>query len=44
VLRPHDARYTFAFELSQRSGHNRAELDRRLGHANEVSWPVSQVV
>ncbi|WP_113702009.1 tyrosine-type recombinase/integrase [Nonomuraea lactucae] len=35
VLRPHDARHTFAFELSQRSGHNRAELERRLGHAND---------
>ncbi|MDP9869887.1 MULTISPECIES: tyrosine-type recombinase/integrase [Streptosporangium] len=34
-LRPHDARHTFAFELSQRSSHNRAELERRLGHAND---------
>ncbi|MFG1967529.1 tyrosine-type recombinase/integrase [Nonomuraea sp. NPDC049028] len=35
VLRPHDARHTFAFQLSQASGHNRAELERRLGHAND---------
>ncbi|WP_433501775.1 tyrosine-type recombinase/integrase (plasmid) [Sphaerimonospora sp. CA-214678] len=35
TLRPHDARHTFAFELSQASGHNRAELERRLGHAND---------
>ncbi|MGP4104701.1 tyrosine-type recombinase/integrase [Nonomuraea sp. KM90] len=34
-LRPHDARHTFAFQLSQASGHNRAELERRLGHAND---------
>lgn len=33
VLLPHDARHTFAFQLSQASGHNRAE--RRLGHAND---------
>lgn len=35
VLRPHDVRHTFAFQLSQASGHNRAELERRLGHAND---------
>ncbi|MEU4223525.1 tyrosine-type recombinase/integrase [Nonomuraea sp. NPDC026600] len=35
TLRPHDARHTFAFALSQASGHNRAELERRLGHAND---------
>ncbi|MFF4621860.1 tyrosine-type recombinase/integrase [Nonomuraea jabiensis] len=35
TLRPHDARHTFAFGLSQASGHNRAELERRLGHAND---------
>ncbi|WP_158088656.1 tyrosine-type recombinase/integrase [Thermoactinospora rubra] len=35
TLRPHDARHTFAFELSQASGHNRAELERRLGHASD---------
>ncbi|MFI6317114.1 tyrosine-type recombinase/integrase [Nonomuraea sp. NPDC050556] len=35
VLRPHDLRHTFAYLLSQASGHNRAELERRLGHANE---------
>ncbi|MCA2230023.1 site-specific integrase [Nonomuraea aurantiaca] len=35
LLRPHDARHTFAFQLSQTSGHNRAELERRLGHAND---------
>ncbi|GAA3845361.1 hypothetical protein GCM10022226_80700 [Sphaerisporangium flaviroseum] len=35
ALRPHDARHTFAFGLSQASGHNRAELERRLGHAND---------
>ncbi len=34
-LRPHDLRHTFAFQLSQNSGHNRAELERRLGHAND---------
>ncbi|WP_084958392.1 hypothetical protein [Thermoactinospora rubra] len=28
-------RHTFAFQLSQSSGHNRAELERRLGHAND---------
>lgn len=32
---PHDLRHTFAFRLSQASGHNRAELERRLGHAND---------
>ncbi|WP_127933486.1 tyrosine-type recombinase/integrase [Nonomuraea polychroma] len=40
VLRPHDARHTFAFQLSQRSGHHRAELERRLGHANDRSLRV----
>jgi site-specific recombinase XerD len=35
MLRPHDLRHTFAFRLSQESGHNRAELERRLGHAND---------
>jgi site-specific recombinase XerD len=35
ALRPHDLRHTFAFQLSQVSGHNRAELERRLGHAND---------
>jgi integrase len=35
TLRPHDLRHTFAFQLSQASGHNRAELERRLGHAND---------
>jgi integrase len=34
-LRPHDLRHSFAFLLSQESGHNRAELERRLGHAND---------
>lgn len=34
-LSPHDARHTFAYRLSKESGHNRAELERRLGHANE---------
>jgi integrase len=34
-LRPHDLRHSFAFQLSQASGHNRAELERRLGHAND---------
>lgn len=34
-LRPHDARHTFAYRLSAASGHNRAELERRLGHAND---------
>jgi integrase len=35
TLRPHDLRHTFAFQLSQASGHNRAELERRLGHATD---------
>jgi site-specific recombinase XerD len=35
VLRPHDLRHTFGYRLSQASGHNRAELERRLGHAND---------
>jgi integrase len=34
-LTPHDGRHTFAYRLSKESGHNRAELERRLGHANE---------
>jgi integrase len=35
TLRPHDGRHTFGYRLSAESGHNRAELERRLGHANE---------
>jgi integrase len=35
TLRPHDLRHTFAYRLSDSSGHNRAELERRLGHAND---------
>ena len=35
VLRPHDLRHTFGYQLSEASGHNRAELERRLGHAND---------
>ena len=35
TLRPHDLRHTFAYRLSATSGHNRAELERRLGHAND---------
>ena len=35
VLRPHDLRHTFGYLLSETSGHNRAELERRLGHAND---------
>jgi integrase len=35
TLRPHDARHTFAYRLAAASGHNRAELERRLGHAND---------
>ncbi|MFC4062625.1 tyrosine-type recombinase/integrase [Planomonospora corallina] len=35
TLRPHDLRHTFAYQLSEASGHNRAELERRLGHAND---------
>ncbi|HEV2636460.1 MAG TPA: tyrosine-type recombinase/integrase [Actinocrinis sp.] len=34
-LTPHDGRHTFAYRLSKQSGHNRTELERRLGHANE---------
>ena len=34
-LRPHDARHTYGYRLSAESGHNRAELERRLGHAND---------
>ena len=34
-LRPHDLRHTFGYRLSEASGHNRAELERRLGHAND---------
>jgi len=33
-LRPHDLRHTFGYRLSEASGHNRAELERRLGHAS----------
>ena len=32
--RTHDLRHTFGYRLSETSGHNRAELERRLGHAN----------
>lgn len=35
ALRPHDLRHTFGYRLSETSGHNRAELERRLGHAND---------
>ncbi|GAA3515414.1 tyrosine recombinase XerC [Streptosporangium album] len=35
TLRPHDLRHTFAYQLSQASGHNRAELERRLGHSSD---------
>ena len=35
VLRPHDLRHTSGYRLSEASGHNRAELERRLGHAND---------
>jgi integrase len=35
VLRPRDLRHTFGYQLSEASGHNRAELERRLGHAND---------
>ncbi|WP_261571144.1 tyrosine-type recombinase/integrase [Frankia gtarii] len=35
VLRPHDLRHTFGYQLSRESGHNRAELEHRLGHAND---------
>ena len=35
TLRPHDLRHSFAYWLSAASGHNRAELERRLGHAND---------
>ncbi|MEV4017287.1 tyrosine-type recombinase/integrase [Nonomuraea angiospora] len=43
TVRPHDARHTFAFQLSQASGHNRAELERRLGHAhlNCLGCPIA---
>jgi len=30
-----DLRHTFGYRLSEASGHNRAELERRLGHAND---------
>ncbi|MFI6910039.1 hypothetical protein ACIBKY_52885 [Nonomuraea sp. NPDC050394] len=40
TLRLHDARHTFAFGLSQASGHDRAELERRLGHANDRYQPM----
>ena len=35
ALRPHDLRHTFGYQLSETSGHNHAELERRLGHAND---------
>jgi site-specific recombinase XerC len=35
VLRPHDLRHTFGYQLSEASGHNCAELERCLGHAND---------
>ena len=35
MLRPHDLRHTIGYRLSEASGHNRAELERRLGHAND---------
>jgi integrase len=35
TLRPHDLRHTFGYRLSETSGHNRAELERRLGHAKD---------
>src|SRR6266511_2618812 len=35
TLRPHDLLHSFAFLLWEKSGHNRAELERRLGHAND---------
>jgi hypothetical protein len=28
-------RHTYAYRLSAASGHNRAELERRLGHASD---------
>ncbi|MFF5211028.1 tyrosine-type recombinase/integrase [Streptosporangium sp. NPDC000396] len=31
----HDLRHTFAYQLSQASGHNHAELERRLGHSSD---------
>ncbi|GAA3074243.1 hypothetical protein GCM10017600_26880 [Streptosporangium carneum] len=34
-MRPHDLRPTFACQLSEASGHTRAELEHRLGHAND---------
>jgi integrase len=34
VLSPHDLRHTYGFNLSQATGHDRGELERRLGHAN----------
>ncbi|MFG1961145.1 hypothetical protein [Nonomuraea sp. NPDC049028] len=37
ALRPRDLRHTFGYRLSEASGHNRAELERRLGHANDRS-------
>jgi integrase len=35
ALRPHDLRHTVGYRLSETSGHNRAELERRLGHSND---------
>jgi integrase len=34
-LRPHDLRHTFAFHLSQRTGADAYELERRLGHRSQ---------
>ena len=35
ALRRHDLRHPFGYRLSEAFGHNRTELDRRLGHAND---------
>jgi integrase len=34
-LRPHDLRYTFAFQLSTITGSDAYELERRLGHRSQ---------
>ena len=34
-LRPHDLRYTFAFQLAQTTGADAYELERRLGHRSQ---------
>lgn len=34
-LRPHDLRHTFAFSLSEATGANAYELERRLGHRSQ---------